>query len=254
MVVFRYDKTFDGLLSVVFEAYDKKLFPDALIGIDSPLPLFTETVVSVVSDTDKSTRVWKGLEKKLSAGAQKMVKAVWLSEEDGSDLLLFRFIRKSFDSKTSIETDFGDEDVLAMLKLAKSVNREAEHVCQFVRFRKTADGIYFAPINPKYNAIPLTLEYFYYRFSNQKWIVYDTVRSYGFYFDLKKVEEFSFDDAPQFTNGELSPEMLEDSEVDFQDLWKSYVEKLTIKERLNLKLQKQHMPVRFWKFMTEKKR
>jgi probable DNA metabolism protein len=43
-----------------------------------------------------------------------------------------------------------------------------------------------------------------------------------------------------------------ENEVMFQDFWKSYIRSLTIRERLNPKLQRQHMPVRFWKFLTEK--
>lgn len=29
MIVFRYDRTFEGLLTVVFDAYSRKSFPDA---------------------------------------------------------------------------------------------------------------------------------------------------------------------------------------------------------------------------------
>ena len=32
MLVFRYDKTFDGLLSALFDAYSLHVFPEALIG------------------------------------------------------------------------------------------------------------------------------------------------------------------------------------------------------------------------------
>lgn len=32
MIVFRYDRTFEGLLTVVFDAYSRKSFPERLIG------------------------------------------------------------------------------------------------------------------------------------------------------------------------------------------------------------------------------
>ena len=35
MLVFRYDKTFDGLLSALFDAYSLHVFPEALIGRSS---------------------------------------------------------------------------------------------------------------------------------------------------------------------------------------------------------------------------
>ena len=45
MLVFRYDKSFDGLLSALFDAYSMRAFPEALIGPGEPEPLFTERCV-----------------------------------------------------------------------------------------------------------------------------------------------------------------------------------------------------------------
>ena len=44
MLVFRYDKSFDGLLSALFDAYAMRAFPEQLIGPGEPEPLFTERV------------------------------------------------------------------------------------------------------------------------------------------------------------------------------------------------------------------
>ena len=38
----------------------------------------------------------------------------------------------------------------------------------------------------------------------------------------------------------------------FQQMWKTYFKSIAIKERLNPKLHRQHMPARFWKYMPEK--
>ena len=57
MLVFRYDKTFDGLLSAVFDAYSLHVFPEALIGPGEPEPLFTERVHDVVTDEAHAARV-----------------------------------------------------------------------------------------------------------------------------------------------------------------------------------------------------
>lgn len=40
MIVFRYDRTFEGLLTVVFDAYSRKSFPERLIGPGEPVPMF----------------------------------------------------------------------------------------------------------------------------------------------------------------------------------------------------------------------
>lgn len=50
MLVFRYDKSFDGLLSALFDAYAMRAFPEQLIGPGEPEPLFTERVHEVATD------------------------------------------------------------------------------------------------------------------------------------------------------------------------------------------------------------
>lgn len=112
MIVFIYDKTFEGLLTAVFDAYVRKTFPDALLAEGEPLPLFCEEPVTIYSDKTKADRVWKGLEKKLSKLALSMLTVSWLSELSEIDLLLFRYIRKAIDHPRSIEMNFGDPDVL----------------------------------------------------------------------------------------------------------------------------------------------
>ena len=45
--------------------------------------------------------------------------------------------------------------------------------------------------------------------------------------------------------------MAEDEKL-FQELWHGYFKAMFIKERINLRKQRQDMPVRFWQYLTEK--
>ncbi|MDR0748222.1 MAG: TIGR03915 family putative DNA repair protein [Tannerellaceae bacterium] len=252
MIVFRYDKTFDGLLTAVFEAYSRKAFPEKLLSETEPLPLFAGQEHRVSTDTGKSGRVWKALNKKVPKEVCSMLMHVWLSELEGSDELLFRYIRKTFDAPCSIAGDFTDDDITEVAKIAKKVSRERLRLIQFVRFQKAADDIFFAPVSPVYNALPLTLPHFTDRFASQKWLIYDIKRRYGYYYDLKTAAEVTLDDDRRLLSGRLNEELMAQDEKLFQDLWKSYFRALTIKERINPRLQRQHMPRRFWKFLPEK--
>lgn len=252
MIIFHYDKTLEGLLTAVFDAYNRKTFPDKLLGLGEPESLFVEESYIVLTQEDKSTRVWKGLEQKLEPNSLNMITYVWLSELQGSDELIFRYIRKAFDSKQSIETNYADDDVLQMQKLAQKVNKEKHRVIEFVRFQKAADDIFFAPVSPDHNSLPLTLEHFKDRFSDQKWVIYDTKRNYGFYYDMKTVTEMTLDSTDLFPKGKLDENLMAEDEKLYQELWKGYFKSMTIKERINLKLQRQHLPKRYWKYLTEK--
>ena len=252
MIIFHYDKTFEGLLTAVFDAYNRKTFPDKLLGMEDLEPLFVDESYSVTTDEKKSGRVWKVLVKKLQQNTLNMLTYVWLSETANSDELLFRYIRKTIDSKQSIETNFADDDVLRLQKLAQKVNHEKHRLIELVRFQKAADEIFFAPVSPDHNSLPLTLDHFKDRFSDQKWVIYDTRRNYGFYYDLKTVTEMTLDSTDLFPQGKLDENLMAEDEKLYQDLWKGYFKAMTIKERINLKLQRQHLPKRYWKYLTEK--
>lgn len=252
MIIFHYDKSFEGLLTSVFEAYARKTFPDKLLMTGEPDPLFIDTSFEVITDTEKSDRVWKALEKKLEKITLNMIRYVWLSELDESDELIFRYICKNLDHPTSIELNFADPDVLALKQIAQKVSKEKHRLIEFVRFQQAADNLYFAPVSPDHNALPLTLSHFKDRFRDQKWIIYDTKRDYGYYYDLKKVEQINLSESGLIESGKLNEDIMAIDEKAFQKLWKAYFKSMTIKERINLKLHRQNLPQRYWKYLTEK--
>lgn len=253
MTVFTYDHTFEGLLTCVFDAYFRRTFPDVLLLTGEPLPLFCEETFDVVADTEKSDRVWRALQKKLSTYSLTCISMCWLSELPEVDLIIFRYICKNLDSSGSIELNFADEDVLELTKIWKKVGQERERVVQFLRFQKCADGTFFAAMEPRYNVLPVAVQHFRNRFAGQRWLVYDIKRKYGYYYDLQTVAEVSFDQQQEhLVTGILSEALLSEDEKLFQQLWQTYFKSIAIKERRNPKLHRQNMPQRFWKYLTEK--
>jgi probable DNA metabolism protein len=252
MLYFTYDNTFEGLLSCVFEAFSRKEFPQSIVGENVRIPLFSESF-RVITDEAKSERVLNALKKKISKSALQMLFVTYLSELASIEIVLFRYIQKALISENSIEMNFADADVLELSKVYKKVTREEERIRQFVRFQKTVDGMYFAMMDPVHNVLPLTAQFFKTRYADQQWIIYDVRRKYGLFYDLHTVETVHFDQldiSPE--TGKLSPEKLDEYELAFQNLWKDYLKAITIQERRNLKLQRQHLPARFWKYLTEK--
>ena len=253
MNVYIYDKTFDGLLTAVFDAYFRKTFPDFLLSEGDALPLFYDELHTVVTDEEKAARVWRGLQKKVSASALGCLTQSWLSELPDIGMLIFRYIRKAIDAPRTIELNFGDPDVLEVSKVWKKVTNERLRVIQFLRFQKAADGTFFAAVKPVYNVLPLTLPHLKDRFADQCWLLYDLKREYGYYYDLKEATEVRFEEKEaHLLSGLLGEELMDADEKLFQQMWKTYFKSIAIKERLNPKLHRQHMPARFWKYMPEK--
>ena len=136
MIIFIYDHTFNGLLTCLFDAYNRKTFPDLLLKEGESLPLFYDEALSITTSEEKYNRVWRGLQKRLSISALSNLTYGWLSELPKIDQLLFRYMKKVFDSPTSIETNFADPDVLELSKIWKKVNNERHRLLQFIRFQK----------------------------------------------------------------------------------------------------------------------
>lgn len=251
MTLFIYDSSFEGLLTALFDAYSRKEFPERLVCRDEPPPLFTDSLHEVVTDQAKAGRVWKAFRSHLPHRVCNMIRHVWLSEIAGIDERLMRYMRHIVDSGYRSYDDFTDRETIELRRIATEVAHEGERLRQFIRFSKAADGSYFAPVAPKYNALLLAVEYLCDRFADQTWLVYDISRRYGYYYDQGQASEVTLEDDTHLLHG-LPEGMKDTAEDSFEAMWREYLTSLTIKERLNPRLQRKNMPQRFWRFMPDK--
>lgn len=65
MIFFIYDKIFDGLLIVLFDVYNCKIFFDVLFLKGDILLFFYDDIFMVIIDEEKVGCVWWGLQKKI---------------------------------------------------------------------------------------------------------------------------------------------------------------------------------------------
>lgn len=253
MIIYTYDGTFEGFLTCVFECYNRREFPvDICSRVGEQRYLFAEKR-DIQTLPEKAERVWKGAQKRLSAKNKQLPFYAFLSEQQGIEMRIYRFFRRLFSGHFNIETDFGDSDVLFLTQTSQKVKKEAMRMMQFVRFQRTKEGMYFCGIEPQFDVIPMVISHFQKRFADQKWLLYDLRRNYGVFYQKEKVEEVVITNQ-QFNrlNGQVKENLLEEGEDFYQTLWKCYFTHINIKERKNLKLQRQHMPRRFWKYLPEK--
>ena len=132
------------------------------------------------------------------------------------------------------------------------MSREKHRMEAFIRFKLTKDAIYFANIAPDFNVLPLIKNHFKKRYADQKWLIYDLVRKYGIYYNLETVEIITLELDHNFDASKTSTEIFAPIELEFQQLWKDYFKSTNIKSRKNMKLHIQHVPKRYWKYLSEK--
>ena len=252
METYVFDGSFEGLLCAVFEWFERKpgkvrLKPESGFQPDAFItPLF------IHNDPKKAERVWKGLQGKLAKDWIRRFYCTYLSELEEAYTALFEFSCYLFVNPPGAEKNYGNQDVLLLSQIARKVEREKHRMEAFIRFQHTADGIFYCGIDPDFNVLPLIMNHFRNRYADQQWIIYDIKRNYGLFYDLDKVEEIKIDFNDRPTLLPSSAHVLSEKEGLYAVLWKDYFKSANIPARKNTKLHVQHVPKRYWKYLTEK--
>lgn len=248
MHTYTYDGSFEGLLTVIFNAYEQKMFNALIVPPDKPQAALFGEMVTIYTEPEKAARILAGLKKRISALAITQLYKTFLSEKEGMENILFRYMQYAFSQVVSIENDFSNPSVLYVTDTAKKVYREKHRMEAFVRFKKTKDGLFYALIEPDFNVLPLIKDHFEKRYADQLWLIYDLKRNYGIYYDLQQTSLVQLD----MTGFKEEETILDEQENSYGKLWKNYFTSVNIKERKNKKLHQRHMPLRYWKYLTEK--
>lgn len=255
VVTYVFDGSFDGLLSAVFDSFELKNPEVKVVSAEHHAPSFLIETHDVFTTDEKSERVWNGVKKKLGVQWCNRIYSVYLSELPEAFQHIFDFLRLIFTGGKGVESDFGHPAVIGLTQIERKVSRERHRMKAFIRFEKTIDGIFYAPIEPDFNVLPLVVGFFKDRFADQQWLIFDLRRKYGMFYDKEKVSPVSleFADALKSESPFLPLENLDEKEQLYGVLWKDYFKNTNIPARKNMKLHLQNVPKRYWKYLTEKK-
>ncbi|TDG37459.1 DNA metabolism protein [Pedobacter changchengzhani] len=251
-MIYTFDASLSGLLTAVFECFERKQNYITLIEQRLYQPSAFDESLQIITDQEKADRVWKGLKEKINKNWLRTFYCTYLSEIPEAYQHLLDFAIYIFQNKKGAENNYGNAHIIALSKFAKSVEREKHRMEAFIRFQKTLDGIFYATIDPDFNVLPLISNHFKNRYADQQWIIYDTKRKYGLHYNLNTVEEITINFSEQANNEKLSEIIMDEKEALYAILWKAYFKSANIEARKNTKLHIQHVPKRYWKYLTEK--
>ncbi len=245
-----YDGTLAGLLSVVFDCFDKGLEVERLERERRFQPSLLSEPVRVATDEAHARRVWAGIEKWEPFDTE-LVLRCWLFDTTQSDTDILRLLVRTFREGIDAATDFRDEGIFRCQQVHKKMFREIHRTHAFVRFSEAEDGLYFALIEPDFDVLPLAVEHFERRYPDQEWMIWDGHRNYGFWWQVggTKSQVVRPEDVGLTATAVLRGAAREDN---FQKLWHTYFRSVNIEERANPKLHRAHVPTRYWKRLTEK--
>lgn len=242
-LVYVYDGTFLGLMSVVFECYYRHVQPydiEADINIQSSIMC---EYYDIETDFIKAERVINAISEKISKKALTAIFHTFLSELLDREINILKFIKIGFKSGASVIHRLNFDCVAYVMNASKKISSEAHLYLGFIRFQKLSGGIYFSRIEPKGRILPLIITHFQNRFSDMPFIICDMTHSECIVFNGKEACIQNFKQIPNLH--------LDNNELHFQDMWREFYNTISIKERNNERYRMSSMPKRFWKYITE---
>ncbi|EPR13359.1 TIGR03915 family putative DNA repair protein [Ruminiclostridium papyrosolvens] len=244
-MIYIYDGTWDCFLTAVHHYYYDK---QDVSNIESGLcykPNLIDDYRAITTDIIKAKAVEEAILHKISAESLENLQRCFFSEIEGREMWILKYIRLGFKIGMRIDSMLGDKTVLDVLIPARKVGMECHRMLGLLRFELLEGGIYYAKIQPDHNIISFISPHFKNRFADQNWIIHDTKRKIASLYNTKKM-------LLSYMDLSTIPELHAD-ELKFQALWKNYYKHIAIKNKINPKLQKNFMPKRYWKNLTEKK-
>lgn len=236
------DGSFEGILTAVFEAYENKEIPESIVSRDFYQVSLDSVVREIEKNDEKSSRVYNAVVEKMSQEALEIMYKAWLSEHCEIGTALYKYIKIGLKIGRKVLSYLQNPDVLMINDLAYKVGAEAHRFLGILRFKKLNNGLYYSKIEPDNNITMIIAEHFEQRMADQPWIIHDIKRNVFALYDTNQVIFVKEDILISIDNGE---------DKVFEELWKNYFKTIAIEDRRNPKLQKQFLPRRYWKNLTE---
>lgn len=241
-VILQYDDTFEGLMTALFVSYEIKPSPIAVVGSQHQ-QLLGVRYEAVETDEAKAERVIAGIRRTMGNDAYEQIWTAFQSCEPDKGDVIYRYVRLGMKLGRGIALRLTDPRVMALQALSHQVGQEAHQLIQFTRFSKLEGGVYYGRITPENNVVPLMMPFFTDRFHVMPFLLHDAGRDIAGVYDTREwvvasTEEMRLPDT-------------DDDEKYYRSLWKRFYDTVAIRERINPRLRRQHMPHRFWKNMVE---
>ncbi|AYJ80021.1 DNA metabolism protein [Aliarcobacter cryaerophilus ATCC 43158] len=236
-----YDGTFEGFLSLVYEVYYKKLKP---IKIYKTLPneILFEEILEIITLKDSAIKVLNAIKTKFPKEILEKILNIFMCDSKEFEMALLEYIIIGFKESKQLY-NINNSCVFYINSLEKELFKNVHKMTGFIRFEELEDNTLYAKIESKFNLVYFLGKHFLKRFNNQNFIIHDLNRKLAF---VKIQNDFSVQEVAFFDEPNYSK-----SEEKFQKLWKSFFSKVTIKERINPKLQKQMVPLLYRTYMSE---
>lgn len=258
--IFLCEDSIEGIFTGIYKAYEQRVKHDEcalLAGEIENYQLFTE-YVQLQTDKECARKVSRTICRDLgretylcicqAAATEDKEKADAVYHTVVEGLRQINYKKQNCKGKTvPIMQQLTKSYVETVFRLSRTTNNEIMHMKDFLRFKELENGLLFAGISPKCNVLSFIAPHFADRLPLENFVIFDEVRRLFVVHPAKK--EWFMATGVDFDK-EIAGRFSE-KEREYEKLFAHFCHTIAIKERENLKLQRQMLPLRFREYMVE---
>lgn len=250
----RHDGSWQGFLCAVAEAFNLAGLQGSLPGIAGPeehAGLFDECR-QTATDPARAEALLNRVRRKAGNDALNTCFQAFCANTPGREDALARILLRLHREGKQVLDDLGDADANLVFRAARRAGAQAHLVTGLVRFAELADGCWYAPIEPECDVLPLVAGHFASRFADMNFVIHDRRRGTALlHRPVSGNEKKSWIIVAGFALEGQGDLPLSDAEKSARSGWSRYFDAVAIAERRNPRLQKSHMPMKYWRYLPE---
>ena len=224
-MIYTYDATFFGFLSVVFDGWHDGIQQIEDIRTVSEPSLFGGERF-VHTEEKKARRILDSLQGKCGAKTAHFLYYAFLAEQPQREMKMLQYLRQAFRLQHDFLHHLHEPAIWEIRQWARKSGNERHKLLGLARFRELADGMLYCPIAPACCVVPVMAPHFAKRLASERWVIHDTKRHMGVYYDSRKLIMVEIPQTKQQID-------TSDDEAGVAALWQQYYQTIAIAERRN---------------------
>ncbi len=237
--IFQHDGSPEGFLTALREARragltDAGIPATGVAGLD----LFS-TPVTLASRPEEARAFLAELAGQHGTTVTRRLMYLYYSESPQAGALALAYLRLLDQFGPEADQHLTDPAIRTLQQLCQQVGHEIHRFKGLLRFAEMDPATLRAVLEPDFNIlIPVAL-YFRRRLGGQSWLIVDAKRRQAAHWDQQALRFMAVEAPPRGTQDEITR------------LWQAFYRSVAIPDRKNEKLRRQHMPERYWKYLSE---
>lgn len=245
------EDSIEGIFSAVYAAWELKYGHEntelQITGTEGTNIELFSTYIMLQPDAEKAEKVLNTIRRKCSDRVyESLFHAACADAADKADAI-YRYIQVALQMGSKVLNHLTDPAVVRIMELSRAVGNAEHHYLGFLRFIEIPGNILLARYEPKPRLTELIMPHFVERFPEERFVIWDTRRNVagvhvpGENYIMLQLSENQVAVLKQYSEDNIKAEQM----------WKTFVDHISIKERENKKLQQNNLPLHFRTYMPE---